>query len=76
MDPASFAVGRPDLPGLLAAARAPVVLARGEHDALVSTEQLAALVPAPVVLAGCGHNAHVEQPAAVAELLRSALPTP
>jgi pimeloyl-ACP methyl ester carboxylesterase len=35
---------------------------------MVSTEQLAELVPDPVVLAGLGHNAHVEDPAAVAEL--------
>lgn len=74
LDPASFAVGRPDLPGLLAAARAPVLLARGDHDALVSTDQLAELVPAPVVLPGCGHNAHLERPAAVARLLDDALP--
>lgn len=74
LDPASFAVGRPDLPGLLAAARAPVVLARGEHDALVSTAQLAELVEAPVVLPGCGHNAQVERPAAVADLVLTCVP--
>lgn len=70
LDPRSFGVGAPDLPQLVTAARAPVVLARGEHDAMVSTEQLAACVPAPVVLPGCGHNAHVERPDLVAQLLR------
>jgi pimeloyl-ACP methyl ester carboxylesterase len=70
LDPRSFGVGAPDLPGLLAAARAPVVLARGEHDAMVSDDHLAGLVPDPVVLPGCGHNAHVERPEAVAGLLR------
>lgn len=69
LDSRSFGVGAPDLPGLLAAARAPLVLARGAHDALVSTEQLAALVPGPVDLPGCGHNAHVERPDLVAGLL-------
>lgn len=69
LDPPVFGVGAPDLPGLLAAARAPVVLARGETDAMVSTGQLAQLVPDPVVLAGCGHNAHVERPELVAGLL-------
>ncbi|MFL6136749.1 MAG: alpha/beta fold hydrolase [Frankiaceae bacterium] len=69
LDPAAFAVGEPDLPGLLAAARARVTLARGEHDPMVSDEQLAALHPQPVTLPGLGHNAHVEDPAAVARLL-------
>ena len=70
LDPPAFGVGAPDLPGLLAAARAPVVLARGETDAMVTTEQLEALVPDPVVLPACGHNAHVERPDLVAGLLR------
>ena len=69
LDPPAFGVGAPDLPGLLAAARAPVVLARGETDPMVSTEQLQRLVPDPVVLAGCGHNAHVERPDLVAGLV-------
>lgn len=69
LDPPAFGVGAPDLPRLLAAARAPVVLARGETDPMVSTEQLDALVPDPVVLPGCGHNAHVERPELVAGLL-------
>jgi pimeloyl-ACP methyl ester carboxylesterase len=63
-----FGVGEPGVAGLLAAAPVPVVLARGEHDQMVSTEQLLALVPDPVVLPGVGHNAHVEDPAAVLRL--------
>jgi pimeloyl-ACP methyl ester carboxylesterase len=47
----------------------PIVLARDEHDAMVSTAQLGALVPDPVELAGIGHHAHVEAPDAVAALL-------
>ncbi len=70
LDPAAFGVGAPDLPGLLAACRAEVVLARGEGDPMVSDEQLAGLHPAPVTLAGLGHNAHVEDPAAVLRLVR------
>jgi len=69
-DPASFAVGVPDMTGLLAAAVCPVVLARGEHDPMVSEGDLRALVPHPVTLTGLGHNAHVEDPAAVVELVR------
>lgn len=59
-DPVTFGVGVPDLAGLLARATCPVVLARGEHDPMVAD--------APVTLPGLGHNAHVEDPAAVAAL--------
>ena len=69
LDPRAFGVGDPRVADLLAAARVPVVLARGEHDAMVSNEQLAALVPDPVELAGLGHNAHVEDPAALLPLV-------
>lgn len=69
LDPRAFGVGDPQVAALVAAAPVPVVLARGEHDAMVSGAQLRALVPDPVELPGLGHNAHVEDPAAVAELL-------
>lgn len=68
-DPRTFAVGVPDMVGLLAGAGCPVVLARGEHDPMVSHDELAALVPHAVTLPGLGHNAHVEDPAAVLALL-------
>lgn len=68
-DPRTFGVGVPDMPGLLSAVSCPVVLARGERDPMVSHEDLCALVPDPVSLSGLGHNAHVEDPAAVLALL-------
>lgn len=67
-DPATFGVGVPDIAAILARARCPVVLARGEHEALVTDADLVALVADPVVLPGLGHNAHVEDPAAVLAL--------
>jgi pimeloyl-ACP methyl ester carboxylesterase len=68
-DPRAFAVGDPEVAVLLAAAPVPVTLARGEHDAMVTAAQLAALLPDPVELPGLGHNAHVEDPAAVLALV-------
>jgi pimeloyl-ACP methyl ester carboxylesterase len=62
MDPATFAVGAPDMPRLLARSRAPVTLARGERDPMNTDEQLARLGVPAVTLAGLGHNAHVESP--------------
>jgi len=70
LDNRAFGVGVPDLPGLVAAARCPVVLARGERDPLNSDDELRALVRDSVALPGLGHNAHVEDPAAVWALLR------
>jgi pimeloyl-ACP methyl ester carboxylesterase len=69
LDPAAFAVGAPAMEGLLAAARCAVMLAAGEHDPMSPVEHLQALVPDPLVLKGLGHNAHVEDPAAVLALL-------
>lgn len=73
LDNAAFGVGAPDMTGLLAAARCPVTLARGEHDALNTDDQLRELVANPVSLRGLGHNAHVEDPAAVWTLVASTL---
>lgn len=67
-DPRTFGVGVPDMAGLLSSVSCPVVLARGEHDPMVSHDDLAALVPDPVTLTGLGHNAHVEDPIAVLAL--------
>ncbi|MEV4489533.1 alpha/beta hydrolase [Micromonospora coxensis] len=69
MDPGAFAVGAPDLPALLSATDVPVVLARGEHDPMVTDAQLATLGVPVATLPGLGHNAHVEDPAAVLDLL-------
>ncbi|PZF98319.1 alpha/beta fold hydrolase [Micromonospora deserti] len=69
MDPAAFGVGEPDLRALLAASDVPVVLARGEHDPMVTDAQLEELGVPVVTLPGVGHNAHVEDPEAVLALL-------
>jgi pimeloyl-ACP methyl ester carboxylesterase len=69
-DPATFGFGRPEIAPLIAAASCQVRLARGEYDGLVSDDDLAAIVPDHVMLRGLGHNAHVEDPAAVLALLR------
>lgn len=68
-DPRTAAVGEPPMADLLAVAGGRVVLARGEHDHLVSTADLDALADRPAVLAGVGHNAHVEAPGRLTEWL-------
>jgi pimeloyl-ACP methyl ester carboxylesterase len=71
LDPGAFEVGAPDLPRLLARARAPVTLARGEHDPMNTDDQLAGLGCPAVTLRGLGHNAHVESPELTIALLES-----
>jgi pimeloyl-ACP methyl ester carboxylesterase len=62
LDPAVYGVGAPDIEGFRKAARAPIHWVRGEHDRLVPDADLPA---GHLTLAGLGHNAHVEDPAAV-----------
>jgi pimeloyl-ACP methyl ester carboxylesterase len=69
MDPGAFAVGAPNMARLLAQSRAPVTLARGEHDPMNTDGQLARLGSASVTLPGLGHNAHVESPELAMTLL-------
>jgi pimeloyl-ACP methyl ester carboxylesterase len=73
LDQAAFGVGAPDLPGLLAASRARVLLAAGEHDPMCSPDELAALPADHTTLPGLGHNAHVQDPAALLPLLDALL---
>jgi pimeloyl-ACP methyl ester carboxylesterase len=74
-DPAAFAIGAPDMAGLLAASRAPVILAAGEHDHMCSADQLRKLVSDPAILPRLGHNAHVEAPDALSPLLDRLAPS-
>jgi len=69
LDPAAYRVGAPDLAALIAASRAPVVLAAGERDPMCPPEHLFAAHAQGVVLPGLGHNAHVEKPDALVPLL-------
>ena len=59
---AAFALAAPDMARLVTRSRAPVTLARGEHDPMNTEEQLARLGVPAVTLPGLGHNAHVESP--------------
>lgn len=63
-DPATASIGAPPMKELIASARAPMHLARGATDAMISREQLAVYDPATRDLPG-GHNVMVENPGAV-----------
>ena len=68
-DPATLAARVPPFGALLAAASCPVLVARGEHDPLVSSAELKAVAPAAIDVPGVGHNLHVEAPATLVGLI-------
>jgi hypothetical protein len=63
-DPATASVGAPPMEALLSAARAPIHLARGATDHMVSHAQLAVFDAYARDLPG-GHNVMVENPSGV-----------
>jgi pimeloyl-ACP methyl ester carboxylesterase len=67
-DPATLAVTAPEMRGMVTAAKAPVRLACGESDGLVTVAELRRYDPDAVQLSGLGHNAHVEDPERVLRL--------
>jgi pimeloyl-ACP methyl ester carboxylesterase len=75
LDQAAFGVGAPEMSSLLAGARCPVVLAAGADDPMSRPEQLRALAEDAVTLPGLGHNAHVEDPAALLTLVERLSPS-
>jgi pimeloyl-ACP methyl ester carboxylesterase len=68
-DPATFAQRPVDMPTLLAAARCPVWIGAGEHDAMATESELSAFTDSPHIAAGRGHNVQVEDPAWTAALI-------
>ena len=69
-DPKTVTVGGPPS-GIFESAKntTPVRLACGEHDTVTSLEELRKMDPDAVLLEGLGHNCHVEDPAAVWQLV-------
>jgi pimeloyl-ACP methyl ester carboxylesterase len=68
-DPKTLTLVVPAFANLRATARCPVMLARGERDALVTRAEQLVLDPQAVDLPELGHNAHVEAPDTVLALI-------
>ena len=68
-DPRTFAVAGAPFGSLAASATASVLLARGERDPMVSLQELRVHTPQAHDMPAAGHNAHLEDPAAVVALL-------
>jgi pimeloyl-ACP methyl ester carboxylesterase len=62
MDPRAYGAVGPSVEGLLRVAEAPLRLAAGDRDPMVTLEQMQRIDPTARVFAGAGHNAHWEAP--------------
>jgi pimeloyl-ACP methyl ester carboxylesterase len=62
-DPMTYGAVGPQPEPLVAAMLCPLRLGRGANDEMVDAASLTPFEAAPFVIAGAGHNAHVEQPA-------------
>jgi pimeloyl-ACP methyl ester carboxylesterase len=62
MDPRAYGAVGPSVEGLLRLAEAPLRLAAGDRDPMVTLEQMRRIDPAARVFEGVGHNAHWEAP--------------
>jgi pimeloyl-ACP methyl ester carboxylesterase len=69
-DMGTFDFGVPDMPALLAKVSCPVTLGLGSEDRFVRPVNYEELGVDVVTFDGLGHNPHVEDPAAVVEVLR------
>jgi len=68
-DPRASSIGPPFMESMMPAASVPVRLACGDRDAGVAIEELRVFDPEAVVVPNAGHNAHIDNPAAIARLL-------
>jgi pimeloyl-ACP methyl ester carboxylesterase len=74
-DPAINAVAGPPVEAFFHAAAAPVRLAAGAGDVMVTRRQMNALDPEAVVVDGAGHNLHIERPDALWEIFTELMET-
>jgi len=68
-DARTFGVAGAPFDSLARSARTRVILARGERDSMVSTAELRTHASDVVDIADCGHNAQVEKPESIVDLL-------
>jgi pimeloyl-ACP methyl ester carboxylesterase len=74
VDPRAFGVVGPPVAAVLRQAAAPLRLAAGEKDPMVTLEQMRRIDPAARVFPGVGHNAHWEAPERVWDFIAESAP--
>lgn len=68
-DPKTFLAAGAPFATLVSSATCPVLLARGETDSMVSHDELQTHCPAALSMPGVGHNAHIERPEDIVDLI-------
>lgn len=71
MDPRAFGSVGPSIPALLKLSAAPLRLAAGAKDPMVTRAQMQAIDPSARVIEGAGHNAHWDAPAQVWDFINN-----
>jgi pimeloyl-ACP methyl ester carboxylesterase len=74
MDPRAYGAVGPSVEGLLRLAEAPLRLAAGDRDPMVTLEQMRRIDPGARVFEGVGHNAHWEAPERVWDFIAGGTP--
>ena len=69
VDPRVFSVVGPDVRALLASSRAPVRLAAGSDDPMVTLDAMRSVDPRAQVVDSAGHNVHWQAPGEVWRIL-------
>ena len=69
-DSATGTIGGPWMSMLIKIADCPLILAAGEHDSIVTSEHYLPFDKSAVTIPGVAHNAHVENPAAIIDLIK------
>jgi len=72
-DPMAYAAAGPDLAPIVKAMKAPLRLGAGSKDPMVNAQDIQPFDPNPFILEGAGHNAQVERPAELWQLLKREL---
>jgi pimeloyl-ACP methyl ester carboxylesterase len=72
-DPMINAAAGPELRPFVAAMTCPLRLGAGSKDAMVSAADMQAFDPHPFMIEGAGHNAQVERPAELWQIIRTEL---
>jgi pimeloyl-ACP methyl ester carboxylesterase len=72
-DPMSYAAAGPDLAPIVKAMKAPLRLGAGSKDPMVNAADMQPFDAKPFLLEGAGHNAQVERPAELWQLIQSEL---
>lgn len=69
-DPGINAAAGPDVAAFVAASKAPVRMAAGAKDPMVTAADMQPFDPKPEIFEGVGHNIHVERPAELWQFVR------